>query len=80
MMFACPEIHQRSDSRCGNINGAGSSAAFESLPDGAALCGEGASCARKRGAAQRAMQSIAQVANENARAERIIPYFSIPFR
>jgi len=67
MKFACPEIHQRSVSGCGNIAGTGSAAGGES-------------CARASEAASEETPSITQSAKTKGKFKCRIFNFQLPFR
>src|SRR5882724_3313126 len=79
MKFACAEIHQRSDSGCGNIVGTGSAGGVESSFEGGTSSG-GESCARASEATSEEVPSIAQSAKTKCRFECRIFNFQLPFR
>ena len=79
MKFACPEIHQRSVSGCGNIVGTGSAAGVESSFDGGA-CSGGESCALTSEAANEEAPSITQSVKTKCKFESRIFNFQLPFR
>src|SRR6267143_6018663 len=78
MKFACPEIHQRPVSACGNIVGTGSATGAESALDGAGPCRGGESCARAPEAANEQAPSTAQSPKTNRKVESRISSFPIP--
>jgi hypothetical protein len=78
MKFACPEIHQRSVSGCGNIAGTGSAAGAESSFERGDSAG-GESCARASEAATAKAPSIRQSAKTKCEFECRIFNFQLPF-
>ncbi len=79
MKFACPEIHQRSVSGCGNIVGTGSAGGAESSFERGDSAG-GESCARAPEATNEEAPSMAQNAKTKCRFESRIFNFQFPFR
>jgi hypothetical protein len=78
MRFACPEIHQRSDSGCGNIVGTGSAAGVESSFERSDSAG-GESCARAPAATNEGTPSMPQSAKTKCKFECRIFNFQLPF-
>src|ERR1700674_3558164 len=79
MRFACPEIHQRSVSGCGNIAGTGSAAGVESSFDGDACSGD-ESCARAPEATNKEAPSMAQSAKTKCKFACRIFNFQLSIR
>src|SRR3989442_9606164 len=77
MKFACPEIHQRSVSGCGNIVGTGSAAGVESSFERGDSAG-GESCARAPETTNEEAPSMAQRAKTNGRVASRIFSFQLP--
>jgi len=79
MKFACPEIHQRSVSGCGNIVGTGSAAGVEPWFERGDSAG-GESCARAPEATSEEAPSMAQSVKTKCKFECRIFNFQLPFR